>query len=61
MLTISSGADVHIATIVSHITKDETFSFFATEEAHSTIKSAHFVSKTNQKIKRIIAKSIIQS
>ena len=47
IFTISSGAEVPKATIVSQITRSEMLNFFATDDAHSTSISAHFIKKTN--------------
>lgn len=49
----NSGAEVHIATIVSHITRFEIPSFFAMFVDQSTRYQAHFISMKNQTIKSI--------
>jgi len=52
IFTTSSGAEVHTATIVNHITKSETLNFFAILDAQSTNTSAHFIKKTNHRINK---------
>ncbi|MDP2395354.1 MAG: hypothetical protein Q8M44_00105, partial [bacterium] len=47
IFTTNSGALVQNATTVNHITKDDIHNFFAKDEAQSTSKSAHLISKTN--------------
>lgn len=54
IFTTNSGAEVPKATIVSPITISETLSFFASEDAPSTSKSAPFTRMTNPIIKRTI-------
>lgn len=47
MLTTNSGADVPNATIVNPITRSDIRSFFASDDAPSTKKSAHLMSMIN--------------
>ncbi len=52
ILTTNSGAEVPNATIVNPITRSDIRSFFASDDAPSTRKSAHLMSITNQSIMR---------
>ena len=56
-LTAVSGSDVPIATIVSPIMMDGTFSFFATLELPSTKKSAPLIRRTNPTTRQPITAS----
>ena len=51
-LMINSGAEVPKEITVSPITRSETFSLFAIDEAPETIRSAPFIKKTNPTTKR---------
>ena len=52
-LMINSGAEVPKEITVSPITRSETFSLFAIDEAPETIRSAPLIKKTNPTTKRI--------